>query len=316
MTGKEQAIGMDTELDRVLGARGLSHSQKSDWSRRGDRPAPRFFAAGAKRISCIVCAYNEEDRIRNILDAVDRHPALSEVIVVNDGSTDATEALLAGYPDIQVISYAPNRGKTYALSRGIAAARHDCLMLLDADLAGVTARDIDALAAPVVNGEADVSISLRRNSLAIYRGIGLDFVSGERVLPAWLVRDAVRAMERLPRWGGEAFMNDLIIKHGCRLAVVDWPAVFNIRKYSKLGPWRGALSELAMMRDALSVLTPWGVVRQNLALLRLVRSRPPKAAGQGRQIESAFDISFRRYFLISQYAARSTSPMPKNKKVM
>ena len=34
-------------------------------------------SAGRKRISCVVCAYNEEDRIRNILDAVDGHPALS-----------------------------------------------------------------------------------------------------------------------------------------------------------------------------------------------------------------------------------------------
>ncbi len=69
-----------------------------------------------KRISCVVCAYNEEDRIRNILEAVHRHPALAEVIVVNDGSTDATLSLLANYPSIKVISYAPNRGKTYALS--------------------------------------------------------------------------------------------------------------------------------------------------------------------------------------------------------
>ena len=51
-------------------------------------------------ISCIVCAYNEAERIGAILEAVDRHPALLEVIVVNDGSTDATEALLAVYREL------------------------------------------------------------------------------------------------------------------------------------------------------------------------------------------------------------------------
>src|SRR6185312_15270646 len=129
-------------------------------------------------ISCVVCAYNEADRIRSILDVIHCHPALTEVIVVNDGSTDDTEALIRKYPTIRVLTHTPNRGKTYALSRGIAAARCDHLMLLDADLAGITPADIDALAQPVMRGEADVSISLRRNSLWVYRQLGLDFVSG------------------------------------------------------------------------------------------------------------------------------------------
>ena len=230
----------------------------------------------ASRISCVLCAYNEADRIQNILEAVTGHPMLAEVIVVNDGSTDATEALLRRYPDIKVISYSPNRGKTYALSRGISAASGEHLMLLDADLAGVTAKDIEALGAPVLRGDADVSISLRGNSLAIYRLFGLDFVSGERVIPASLLRDAVAAMERLPRWGGEAYMNELIIKSRLRVAVVDWPAVFNIRKYTKVGRWRGLLAELGMISDALSVLSPWGVLSQNLALRRLSYRAPTR----------------------------------------
>ena len=49
-------------------------------------------AARTARISCVVCAYNEADRIRRILDAVHDHPALAEVIVVNDGSTDDTRS--------------------------------------------------------------------------------------------------------------------------------------------------------------------------------------------------------------------------------
>ena len=253
--------------------------------------APGFAAALADRepvraapmaspptISCIVCAFNEADRIRHILEAVHRHPALKEVFVVNDGSTDATKALLDGYPDIKVLSHTPNRGKTYALSRGVAAASGDYLMLLDADLAGVTADDVQALLDPVLSGRAQVSISLRRNSLALYRSIGLDFVSGERVVPAWLLAEAVAAMEQLPRWGGEAFINDLITREELSIAVVDWPTVFNIRKYTKLGRWRGAFAELSMIGDALRVLSPLGVVRQNLALLKLVKHRVKSGA--------------------------------------
>jgi len=235
------------------------------------------------RISCIVCAYNEADRIRHILDAVYRHPWLTEVIVINDGSTDNTEALLRGYPDIRLISYTPNRGKTYALSRGITAASGDYLMLLDADLAGVNAADIEALAEPVISGRAHASISLRRNSLALYRSIGLDFVSGERVIPAKMVVEAIAAMEELPRWGGEAFINDLIIREGLSIVVVDWPTVFNIRKHAKLGAWRGMVAELEMVGDALRVLSPWGVLRQNLALLKLVRRSTVLEAKRSRR---------------------------------
>jgi glycosyltransferase involved in cell wall biosynthesis len=289
---------MASDMQSDQGASGLARSSTSERAGQVQWPAAASATAGRKRISCVVCAYNEEDRIRNILDAVNAHPALSEVIVVNDGSTDKTEALLASYPDIRVISYSPNRGKTYALSRGIAAARYDYLMLLDADLAGVTAADIEALAAPVVSGEADVSISLRQNSLGIYRRMGLDFVSGERVIPTRLLADAIEAMQALPRWGGEAYMNELIIKAGYGVAVVSWPAVFNVRKYSKLGRWRGFLSEIAMMRDALSVLSPWGVVRQNFGLLRLIKSHPARASARRPQSDVSFDISFLKYFLI------------------
>jgi glycosyltransferase involved in cell wall biosynthesis len=205
---------------------------------------------------------------------------LHEVIVVNDGSTDDTEALLADYPEMRVISYAPNRGKTYALGRGIALATGEYLMLLDADLAGVRASNIQALADPVIQGWAQVSISLRANSLAVYRGVGLDFVSGERVIPARLGREAIAEMARLPRWGGEAFLNGLITRDKLTIAVIDWPGVFNIRKFHKVGRWRGIWEEVAMLLDALRVLSPWGVLTQNLAMLSLVR-KPPRADQEG-----------------------------------
>lgn len=238
-------------------------------------------------ISCIVCAYNEADRIRNILDVIVGHPTLGEVIVVNDGSTDETEALIRSYPTIRVLSHTPNRGKTYALSRGIAAARYDHLMLLDADLAGITAADIDALAAPVMRGEAEVSISLRSNSLWVYRQLGLDFVSGERVVPKSLLQSAVAAMQKLPRWGGEVFMNEIFIRQGCRIAVVRWRRVLNIRKYQKVGAWRGALAEVKMIADATRVLTPFGLITQNLKLLKQVNRRTWKSRMKGIFAQSA-----------------------------
>ncbi len=126
----------------------------------------------------------------------------------------------------------------------------------------------------MANGWTDVSISLRANSLLVYQMVGLDFVSGERVIPAWLVADALTAMQQLPRWGGEAFINDRICREKLSIAVVKWPAVYNIRKYQKVGFWRGVFAELAMVGDAFRVLNPLGAVRQNLKLLSLIKRRP------------------------------------------
>ena len=115
-------------------AGGVAEPSIAAASARAD--SARSGAASGGRISCIVCAYNEAERIRHILDAVRLHPALSEVIVVNDGSTDDTRGAAGGLSQHQGDLLRPQPGKTYALSRGIAEAEGEYLMLLDADLSG------------------------------------------------------------------------------------------------------------------------------------------------------------------------------------
>ncbi len=222
-------------------------------------------------ISCVICAFNEADRIAGVLEAAAGHPLLDEVIVVDDGSTDETRQRTCAYADVHLKTLWPNRGKTQALAAGIAAATSDYLMLLDADLDGVTAEDLTALAAPVLSGEADGSISLRGDTLGVYRAMKLDFVSGERVLPRALFGDPAQTFAGLPRWGCEVFINELIIEQGLRVAVVDWPDVFHTPKHRKVGAWRGVKEEFRMVGDALRVISPVGVVRQHVELIRLVR---------------------------------------------
>jgi glycosyltransferase involved in cell wall biosynthesis len=222
-------------------------------------------------LSAIVCAYNEATRINRVLDTICDHPLFGEIIVVDDGSTDTTAIQVEAYPQVTLISYPINRGKTYALARGIAASSCEHIMLLDADLAGMRSQDIESLARPVLTGRADVSLSLRSNSLGLYRMMGLDFVSGERVLSRSLLADDAEEMMLLPRWGGEVFINQRIIEEGLRVSVVDWRNVSHTPKKHKVGAWQGVIGELGMMGDALRLLTPLGVLRQNMALLRLVQ---------------------------------------------
>jgi cellulose synthase/poly-beta-1,6-N-acetylglucosamine synthase-like glycosyltransferase/peptidoglycan/xylan/chitin deacetylase (PgdA/CDA1 family) len=97
---------------------------------RGQRPGP------APGISVVVPAYNEAAGIAaTVLSMVrSNYPGQIEVVVVDDGSTDDTAAIVRSLrlPGVRVISQ-PNAGKPAALNRGIAEAWFDVLVLVDGD---------------------------------------------------------------------------------------------------------------------------------------------------------------------------------------
>ena len=236
----------------------------------------------APRISCIICALNEGPRIGAVLAVATAHPLVGEVIVVDDGSTDDTAQVAARFAGVRLISHAANEGKSKAVATGVAAARHDLLMLLDADLKGLRADDLTALAAPVLERRAAVSMSLRRNSLAIFRAVGIDFVSGERVVDKALLADVLHDIHRLPRFGIEVFMNKRIIAARLPVAIANWRTVTQARKAEKLGWWRGVRAEWRMILDLMDAVHPLELLTQSLHLALQRAPAEPRAALQER----------------------------------
>jgi cellulose synthase/poly-beta-1,6-N-acetylglucosamine synthase-like glycosyltransferase len=117
-------------------------------SRRA-RLAPEQSKVPLPGVSIVVPAYNEEKgNVAAVQSLASSDYPLHEVIVVDDGSTDATADKVAALhlPSVRLIRQ-PNAGKPAALNAGIRAARHDILVLVDGDT--VFERDaLRALVAP------------------------------------------------------------------------------------------------------------------------------------------------------------------------
>lgn len=238
-------------------------------------------AVRAPRVSCVVPAFNEAARIGRVLAAVAGHPLVDEVIVVDDGSTDATADTVADaardLPGLRLVRLGRNGGKTGALRAGLLLARAPTVLLLDADLVGLRPVDVTALLRPVLDGTADVAISLRGNAPWPWRLIGLDYISGERVLPMDLLRPHLGALVDLRPFGFEVWLNRLCIERRARIAVVPWPAVRSPFKRSKAGLRAGLRSDVGMMRDIFRTVSPLGALGQIVAMRALrVRAVPQR----------------------------------------
>ena len=111
------------------------------------------------KISVIVPAYNEAATIGRLLRAIyEKNPGLDlEVIVVDDGSQDGTEAAIhaAGLPKVRFFKHAVNQGKGAAIRTGLAAATGEIVLIQDADLEYDPA-DYAPVIEPIQSGRADV----------------------------------------------------------------------------------------------------------------------------------------------------------------
>jgi glycosyltransferase involved in cell wall biosynthesis len=121
-------------------------------------------------LSIIIPAYNEARTIEDVLDKILKSITLNNIsaqlIVVDDASKDETlirvEAWHKRNPEVQLVAIAsqPNRGKGFAIRKGIEAAEGDYILIQDADYE-YDPRDYPKLLAPVLDGMADVVFGSR-----------------------------------------------------------------------------------------------------------------------------------------------------------
>jgi len=230
-------------------------------------------------LSIVIPAYNEEARIGRTLietfDYLDRQNYSSEVIVVNDGSTDHTADEVRKFAGqarggLRLVENPGNQGKGYSVRIGMLKADGEIALFFDADLATPTS-EIAKVVGPIVDGRYDVvfgSRALDRSLIGTHQSFfreavgrtgnliqfgftGLRFKDTQCGFKAFR-QEAAQAVFRLQRIDGFGFDPEILFiakKQGWRL--LETPVRWNHIEGSKLNPITApikALMEVSTIR--------------------------------------------------------------------
>jgi glycosyltransferase involved in cell wall biosynthesis len=209
--------------------------------------------AGRVDVSVVCPFYNEagiiEHAVREMLAQLRRLPCTWELIIVNDGSTDGSLALVSAIaqaePSLRVLGYRTNRGRGFALRTGIDAARGEVIVTTEIDLSWGDTIVADLLAATERWPDADMVVAsphlpgggyrrvppkrvwLSRMGNRIIRLCMSNAVSMNTGMTRAYRRDAIRALPL--KEDGKEFHLEVVLKaiaFGYRLreipAVLEW----------------------------------------------------------------------------------------------
>jgi glycosyltransferase involved in cell wall biosynthesis len=203
------------------------------------------------QLSVVIPVYNEKDTLREILRRVQATALATEILVVDDGSTDGTRQVLAELspqPGLRVILHPGNMGKGAAVRTGIQNATGDVILIQDADLE-YNPRDYPQLLKPLEDRMADAVYGSRflgaprrvtmfwhmlANQLLtlatnlLYNSILSDMETGYKVFRAEVIQN-IRL--RANRFDFEPEITAKLLKRRARIFEV--PISFNPREYSE-----------------------------------------------------------------------------------
>ncbi len=201
-------------------------------------------------VTAVVAAFNEAERIGRVLDVLTTYPDFSEVIVVDDGSTDGTADEASKHP-VRVVRVTPNQGKGHAMDVGVQAAATGLIFFADADIVGLTHSMIDETIRPVADGECEMFILMRNRKIYVLHKLMafVPLLGGERALTKrlWTMLPA----RYKDRFRIEAGLNFYAIHYGAGLRYRVFKGISQTVKEAKFGFREGLRRRFAMFREVL-----------------------------------------------------------------
>jgi dolichyl-phosphate beta-glucosyltransferase len=242
-------------------------------------------------LSIVIPAFNEERRLPRAIERIGSYlsarPLRAEIIVVDDGSSDATPTLIESYrgkyPGLRLISNGANRGKGFSVRHGVLEARGGIVLFTDADLS-TPIEEADKLLVALREPGYDVAIGSRGldNSLIevhqsvfreqagnlfnyLVRGIaGLEFSDTQCGFKAFRREPAriIFEQQRIERFGFDPEILFLAKRHGLRVAEI--PVRWSHNSATKVN----------VVGDGIRMFLELGLIRWNS-----LRGRYPISAG-------------------------------------
>ena len=137
-------------------------------------------------VGIVIPAFNEEGAIYDVVHELRRQFPDADLVVVDDGSTDATEREARREPGVHIVSHQRNRGYGAALKSGMRVCSASVIVWFDGD-GQHRAQDVEAIAGPVLSGEVDANFGARQGNLAYVIN---------RVPGKWLLRMVAQLIAR------------------------------------------------------------------------------------------------------------------------
>lgn len=201
----------------------------------------------------IIPAYNEEERIGSVIEAVAKAMYVDEIIVVSDGSVDRTVAIAQAYEKtcdrLRVLGLPFNMGKGGAMCAGVAVTRAEIIAFVDADLRGLRAEHLEQILKPVINGRYDMCIGVFRGGQFwsdTAQRIS-PYISGQRAMRRSLF-DSIPYLTEI-RYGVEVTINLFAKRQNARIHRVVLRGVSNTFKERKLGLVKGTTARAKMYAE-------------------------------------------------------------------
>jgi len=186
------------------------------------------------KVACILPVHNEEKTIKNVIDKLLSYNLFNEIIAITDGTTDKSLSILkkfAAEDKIIWLNYKKNRGKGFALARGITKSTSDIIVFFDTDQYGIEKKHLEKMINPLKKNKANCVIGYlcfgplsKELDLAVFKK-----VCGNR---SYYKKDLLPYLPQMEkkRRGIELFLNyELRKKHKKILLVPLW----GLKQYHK-----------------------------------------------------------------------------------